>query len=806
MLVSYQWLSEYVDLTDVTPKALADRLSLTGIEVEGTRVPAEGLKKTVVGDVKECVPHPDSDHLSICQVDIGEAELTQIVCGAPNIKAGVKVIVALPGSRIAGNVKIKKGKMRGQVSNGMICSLQEIGFSDSVVPKEFADGIYYLPTDAVAGEAVFPYLDMDDTIIDLSVTPNRADALSIRGVAHEVGAIYGKKVNFPAVELTEGNTPVADKIKVTVTDAKDAPHYEIRVIEGVKIAPSPKWLQNRLMNEGIRPISNVVDITNYILLLFGQPLHAFDYDKLGSQEIVVRRAKDAEDFTTLDGEARKLNPADIVVTNGAVPVALAGVMGGLDSEITDSTTTVALEMALFDHTHVRKTSQQYNLRSESSMRFEKGINQATISLAGELASALIVELAGGTVLKGSVKGTEVTPQAVEVTTTLAHVNRFLGTQLTDEDIEQIFHALDFPLEKIGETFVVSVPPRRWDISIEADLMEEIARIYGYDRLPSTLPSGQTVAGYLTPEQKTTRKLRSLAEGAGLTEAISYALTTAEKAQQFSLQTSKLTQVAWPMSEERSTLRQNLITGLLEDLAYNVARKNKDVAFYEIGRVFYQAHDPKKDLPLEENHFAIALTGNWQPKTWAQQAEAVDYFTVKGLVEEIFAGLGLADQLSFKATTELQAMHPGQTAAIYLADEVIGFVGQIHPTIAQQYEVKATFVAEFNLAAVLAFEQAPLVFEPVSKYPAVNRDIALLVDETISNADIIATIKKSAKRFLQHVTIFDVYQGEKIEAGKKSLAYTLTFVNPEATLTDEEINSAMKKCTKALESELGAVIR
>ncbi|MEG0373246.1 MAG: phenylalanine--tRNA ligase subunit beta, partial [Enterococcus sp.] len=344
MLVSYKWLNEYVDVKDVAPKELADRLSLTGIEVEGLESPEDGLKKIVVGDVKECIPHPDSDHLSICQVDIGEEELSQIVCGAPNIKAGVKVIVALPGSRIAGNVKIKKGKMRGQVSNGMICSLQELGFSDSVIPKEFSDGIYYLPEDAKVGTPVFPYLEMDDTIIDLSITPNRADALSIRGVAHEVAAIYNKKVAFPAVELKEVAEKASDKIKVSVTDKKDAPHYEIRVIEDVKIGPSPQWLQNRLMNEGIRPISNVVDVTNYILLLFGQPLHAFDYDKLGSQEILVRRATESESFTTLDGIERTLTPENIVITNGEIPVALAGVMGGLDSEISDETTTVALEM------------------------------------------------------------------------------------------------------------------------------------------------------------------------------------------------------------------------------------------------------------------------------------------------------------------------------------------------------------------------------------------------------------------------------------------------------------------------------
>lgn len=805
MLVSYKWLNEYVDLKDITPTELADRLSLTGIEVEGLESPEEGLKKIVVGDVKECVPHPDSDHLSICQIDIGEEELSQIVCGAPNIKAGVKVIVALPGSRIGGNVKIKKGKMRGQVSNGMVCSLQELGYGESVIPKEYAEGIYYMPENAVAGEPVFSYLEMDDTIIDLSITPNRADALSIRGVAHEVAAIYNKEANFPSVKLAEAAEKASDKINVSVEDKNDAPHYEIRIIENVKIGPSPQWLQNRLMNEGIRPISNVVDITNYILLLFGQPLHAFDYDKLGSKEIHVRRAKQDEPFTTLDSVERTLNPENIVITNGDVPVALAGVMGGLDSEISAETTTVALEMAMFDHTSVRRTSQSYNLRSEASMRFEKGINQGEISLAGEVAAAMIAELAQGTVLNGSVKGSEVEAKNIEVSTKLENVNRFLGTDLTQEQVNEIFAALGFETTVEAGVTTVSVPPRRWDITIEADLMEEIARIYGYNNLPSTLPEGQTVAGFLTESQKATRKVRNLLEGSGLSEAISYALTTETKAQQFLIGESRVTRVAWPMSEDRSTMRLNLISGLLEDLAYNVARKNNDVAFYEIGHVFYQNNDPQKDLPIEQDHVAIAVTGNIADKSWAAKAEPCDYYTIKGMVEELVEGLGLTEEISYRSI-KMPEMHPGQTAGIYLAEELIGFVGQVHPKTASSYELKATYVAEINLEALIGYEQAPLVFEAVSKYPAVSRDIAMLVDETSANAEISSVIREAAGKFLTNVQVFDVYQGKNIESGKKSMAYSLTFVNPEATLTDEEINRAMEKVVKNLTEKLGAVIR
>jgi phenylalanyl-tRNA synthetase beta chain len=573
----------------------------------------------------------------------------------------------------------------------------------------------------------------------------------------------------------------------------------------VKIGPSPQWLQNRLMNEGIRPISNVVDVTNYILLLFGQPLHAFDYDKLGSKEILVRRAKDNEHFTTLDSVERILNPENIVITNGDIPVALAGVMGGLDSEISDETTTVALEMAMFDHTLVRRTSQSYNLRSESSMRFEKGINQGEISLAGEVAAAMIAELAGGKVLQGSVKGSEVHPKNVEVSTTLENVNHFLGTKLTQDQINAIFEALGFETKVSKDITTVSVPPRRWDIRIEADLMEEIARIYGYNNLPSTLPEGQTVAGFLTDAQKSVRKVRSLLEGAGLSEAISYALTTEEKAQQFLLNESKVTRVAWPMSEERSTMRLNLISGLLEDLSYNVARKNNDVAFYEIGHVFYQNNDPKKDLPIEQNHVALAVTGNVVGKSWAGKAEACDYFAIKGMVEELVEGLGLAEEISYQAL-QMPEMHPGQTAGIYLGEELIGFVGQVHPKTAASYELKSAFVAEINLEAMLTQERSPLIFEAVSKYPAVSRDIAMLVEETSTNAEIAEIIRTSAGKFLTKLQVFDVYQGENIEAGKKSMAYNLTFANPEATLTDEEINRMMSKVIKNLEEKIQAVIR
>jgi phenylalanyl-tRNA synthetase beta chain len=805
MLVSYKWLNQYVDLSGITAKELADKMSVTGIEVEGITVPEEGLKKIVVGEVKECVPHPDSDHLSICQVDIGEEELSQIVCGAPNVKAGIKVIVALPNSRIAGNVKIKKGKMRGQVSNGMICALQEIGYSDSVVPKEYAEGIYYMPQDAVNGEPVFSYLDMDDSIIELSITPNRADALSMRGVAYEVGAIYRKKPVFNDEPLVEVDRPAAEKIKVTVEDKTAAPAYQIRIIENVKIAPSPQWLQNILMNAGIRPINNVVDVTNYILLLFGQPLHAFDYDKLQSEEIVVRYAKEQEKLTTLDGEERNLTEENLVITNGKEPVALAGVMGGLDSEITETTVTVALEAALFDPISIRKTSKQFNLRSESSSRFEKGINQGTVAEAAEVAAAMIASLAGGEVLKGAVKGTEVVAEDAEVSITLDRINRYLGTALSSEEVEEIFDTLGFAHREENDLYTVNVPSRRWDIRIEADIIEEVARIYGYDRLPSTLPNGETVAGSLTKEQAATRKIRTVLEGSGLTETINYALITEEKSHQFTTKDSNITRLSWPMSEDRSVLRMNLISGLLDSVAYNTARKNNQVALYEIGRVFYQENDPLTHLPQEMKHLGLAVSGIWQEKDWQTKAQTVDFFTIKGLLENLFAQFSLTEKISYQAAS-MAEMHPGRTAEIYVGEKKLGFVGQIHPMIAKEYEIPETYAAEIDLQVLLEEAQEGIHYQAVTKFPTVSRDMAMLVAESVTNQQIADVIKASAGRFFTGSRLFDVYQGDNIEAGKKSMAYSLTFMNPEATLTDEEINKAIEKTTAALSEKLGAVIR
>jgi phenylalanyl-tRNA synthetase beta chain len=743
-----------------------------------------------VGYVESTELIPDT-HLTICQVNVGEDELRQIVCGAPNIKAGVNVIVALPGARIAGNYKIKKGKIRGVESLGMICSLQEIGFPEGVVPKEFADGIYYLPADAVPGDDIFKYLDMDDEVLELSITPNRADALSMRGVAHEVAAIYGSDLHLQEKELVEGSEVAADKVSVAVETDKVLT-YQMRVIDGVKVAPSPQWLQNLLMNEGIRPISNVVDVTNFILLYFGQPLHSFDYNKFDKGAIVARQARDGEVIVTLDGEEREMSAEDIVITADGKPVALAGVMGGLDTEIDDASTTVALEAAVFDSKSIRKTSQKFNLRSESSSRFEKGINHAAVNAALDYAAAMIAELAGGTVLAGTVADKAFVANDVTVSITLSKINSALGTSLDEAEVVRIFKQLGFEVAVDGERFDVTVPPRRWDISIEADLVEEVARIYGYDNLPTTLPAGGATVGQLTPMQKLRRRIHGLMTGAGLSEVVTYALTTADKAVEFSkLPKDKMTSLAMPMSEERTTLRLSLITGLLDTVAYNANRGNKELAIYEIGTVFPTMGDETDGRPTELPQLAFAMTG-----------KDVDFYAAKGIVEN--ALLAYSD-VRFEADAEIAEMHPGRTAKVVVGGVEIGFVGQVHPATAKAYDIATTYVASLDMTQLLALQPAQVVFKDIPKFQAAKRDVALLVDRVVTNQDLLDVIASAKVKTLTDVTLFDVYTGENVAADKKSMAYSLTFLNAEQQLTDEEINAAMTKISKKLE-EFGAEIR
>lgn len=802
MLVSYKWLKKLVNGIDDIPAAdLAEKMSLSGIEIEGVTVPGQGLSKIVVGEVLTCEDVPDT-HLHICQVDVGEEEPIQIVCGAPNVRAGIKVITALVGARIADNYKIKKGKIRGIVSLGMLCALDEIGIPESVNPMKHEDGIYILPEDAVIGDSVLPYLALDDEIIEPDILANRADAMSMRGVAHEVAAIYGKTVNFEDKKVIEVDRKAADKIAVKVeTSTEQVPTYKIRLIENLTIAPSPLWLQNTLMNAGIRPINNVVDVTNYVLMYFGQPLHAFDFDKFGSDEILVRQAEQGEKIITLDEQERELNTEDIVITANGKAVALGGVMGGFDSEITDQTVNVALEAALFNGTSIRKTSHKFALRSESSSRFEKGINQGTVREALDFAAAMIQELAGGEVLSGVVESNDFMPEPQEVKITLDRINSALGTALKDTEVLAILDQLGFETKANAGTFNIQIPSRRWDIKIEADIVEEVARIYGYDNLPSTLPAGATV-GELTAMQKLRRKVRTRVEAAGLSEVIGYSLTTTEKAQAFVADNGETTSLMLPMTEDRQTLRSSQIPGLLDIVNYNQNRKNPDVAIYEVGNIFVPT-DSEDTRPLEIPHLAFAISGNVENKTYSTAAVGVDFYHAKAIVEELLAAY---DGLVFEAYSGIKEMHPGRTARVLIKDRPVGFVGQVHPAVAKAYDIKETYVASLDLSTMLDLAPAQTVFTEIPRVQAVKRDIAMLVDTEKTHAEIVETITSSKVKTLSKIELFDIYQGENLPEGKKSMAYSLTFQSRENTMTEEEIAKAMTKITNNLVEVLAVEIR
>ncbi|MER2063254.1 MAG: phenylalanine--tRNA ligase subunit beta [Alkalibacterium sp.] len=805
MRVSVKWLSEYLNLNDISPVELADQITLTGIEVDDVTLPSLTLENLVVGEVLTAEAMEDSDHLNVTTVDVAQDEPAQIVCGAPNVKAGQKVIVALPGATLPNGLKIKKSKLRGVVSNGMICSLQELGFSEAVVPKKAEDGIYVLPDEAKTGHSALPYLGLDDAFIELDITPNRADALSMRGVGYEVGAILSQKPSFPEVTLSEDRSEsISDYISVSVDDEKDAPVYKMRIIKDVKVQESPMWLQRKLMHAGIRPIDAVVDVTNYIMLEYGQPLHAFDYDALDSKEIRVRRAEEDERLVTLDGQERRLNPGNLVITNGEKPVALAGVMGGQNTHVTNETQTIALESAWFESSVIRKTAQALNLRSESSSRFEKGLNTSTIETALDHAAQLISELGQGQVISGVARAEAVQPESKSVTITIDRINQALGTKLVMEEVVQLMDRLGFNSETTENSLTVTVPSRRWDIEIEADIIEEVARMHGYNRLPATLPQSESIPGELTHKQQRVRDTRHFMEGAGLSQAISYALTTNEKAKAFSLDEGELVKLDWPMSEEHQALRKSLLSGLLDNVQYNVARQIKHVGFYEIGRVFYPVTDSK--LPKEVTHVAGALTGSRVESSWQENEQPVDFYAVKGILEEWFAVIGVAESISYAPSKNYPELHPGRTAQISYQGQVVGVIGQLHPRLADERDLKETYLFEIDMDALLDTEKEPLIYASIPKYPGTSRDVAFVVDESVLHESVLSVMKETGGKWLKSIRLFDLYQGENIEQGKKSMAYSLSYLNPNATLKEEEVTKDFEAVKKALVEKLDAEIR
>lgn len=803
MKISYNWLKEYIDL-DIPADELAEKIERSSVEVDSVIKPSDGLKKIVVGKIVEMENHPDSDHLHICQVDVGEDEPVQIVCGAPNAQVGKNVITALSGARVADNMKIKKSKMRGVQSNGMLCALDEIGYPKDVVPKEWADGIYFLPEDATLGDDVYKYLGMDDALIDLDVTPNRGDMLSIYGTVHDLAAIYNKPAKFDLDKVSETSDKLTSNQIQSDVNEEIAWTYLNRVVNDVEVKPSPLWMQVRLWNAGIKPVNNIVDITNYSMLKFGQPMHAYDLDKL-SGNVSVRYANDGEKITTLDENEVELDSSDLVVADDNGPIAMAGVIGGMDSSITADTKNVLFECAIFDPIKVRKMARKHVIHTEASQRFERGVDPMAVEDVLSSASEMAREIANGSVTSDVLVGSKYDAKKAVIEISVARINHVLGMELSAAEVTDIFERLGFEVNATGDDLVVTIPTRRGDIHIQADLIEEVARIYGYDNLPSTLPTTTMTTGGLNAEQQLIRDSRHILEGLGLTHAISYALTTEEKAKMFMMGESAQTDLSYPMSSDHTTLRMNLVSGLLDDIAYNKARKVDNVALYEQGRVF---HKENADVvkPDEIEHLAGAMTGSLVDNSWNQPAKNVDFFQIKGIVNEYLETIGLNGEISYVANESYPEMHPGRTADIFVHGHYVGFVGQVHPKIAKQFKINETYVFDLNLQTIIDLPKKEQSYELVSKYPSIKRDIAMLIDKNVENDSIVKVIEKRGGAYLVDVKLFDLYEGEHVPEDKKSLAYSLTFQNKHDTLVDDDVNNAMEKVQRNLEKEFNVEIR
>lgn len=813
MKVSTGWLADYISLDGVTAEDLADKITDAGIEIDSVEKRNKGLSGIVTGYVKSKEKHPDADKLNVCIVDAGQEEDLQIVCGAKNVAAGQKVPVALVGAKLPG-LEIKKAKLRGVLSQGMICSAKELGLNDKLLPKELQEGILVLPEDTEIGQDITKVLGLNDEILEFDLTPNRSDCLSMIGAAYETSAILGRELSLPnpGRDVIEIASPASEQIAVTIENEEHCKHYAVRYIAGVKPAPSPLWMQNRLMAAGIRPINNIVDITNYVMLEYGQPLHAFDADRLEGGVIGVRLARKGEILTTLDGQERKLEPHMLVIADAAKAVGLAGVMGGLNSEVTDQTVNILLESARFDGGTVRKTSRQLGLRSEASLRFEKEVDPRSVIPALDRAASLLSSIAGGSVHGGIVQaGTDDVQERV-IKLSLDKVNSRLGTDLSLLEVKTLFARLHFSFGDAEEGVVeVSVPTRRGDITLDVDLLEEVARLYGYDNIPTTPIEGPTTPGGLTGPQAMRRNLRRLLADGGYQEVLGYSFIQPEQTTLFPALTEggHAVKLALPMSEERSVLRTSLLPQLLDIAQYNLNRRQSDLALFEIGTVFVTDEEQLTRQPREFQTLGLLLTGSRAAKQWNVAAEPVDFFDLKGALESVFAYLGLENAVVFEGDSP-QGYHPGRSASVYLNAEgervKLGTIGQIHPDLQRKQDLEDTYAAEILLAPLYEAARTTLQFRDLPRFPGMERDIALVVDSEVPASRLLDVIREQGGSLLQSAQVFDVYTGGKMESGKKSVAVSLLYRHAEHTLTDEEVSEVHAKVLDALQQSFGANLR
>ena len=788
-MISLNWVKDYIDINDQDLNDLAVKITKAGINVEA--VISNKIDNLVIGEVIDCIDHPDSDHLHICQVNIGN-EIKQIVCGASNVRKGIKVIVALPGAILPGNFEIKKSKIRNAESNGMICALFELGLEEKN-EETYNKGIYELDDDAPVGEDPLKYLGLEDTLYELDVHKHRNnDCYYHIGFAYEIAAILNRKVTLPVDNYNEINDDINNHFKLEVKTAK-CPYYLAKMVTDVKIKESPDFIKKRLVAAGMRPINNVVDISNYVMLEYGQPLHFFDKDKLGDY-ILVRDAKEDEEIITLDGKKRQLKTTDIVITDGNKPVCIAGVMGGENTEDDINTKSILIESAIFDAVNIRNTANRLNLKSEASIRYGKGLNYEYTLKAINRACHLLEKYADAKVLKGMVTHDKVDKKPNIVEFTANEVNKILGITISHEDMEVELKRLDFDYQVKKDKFIVTIPKRRLDIDPNVnDIAEEIGRLYGYHNLVSTLPKTSIRKGEYVGNVKyrkiISKRLRSL----GLNEVKTYTLVSKDMAELFKYDNKENLVLPNPMSSDKEYIRTTLIPSLLKVLNYNKTHKVNDIMIYEIAKTY--------DINYQEtSKICVLMKGNYINNNWQNIKIPVDFYLIKGILENILDYLGLKNRYSLIAE-EIPNMHPGMSAKVLLDKKEIGIIGRIHPVLSKD----DIYLFEISMDALMTGVK-PLKYKEVSKYPSINKDLAFIVKKDVSSNEISEVIKKSGGRLLTNIEVFDVYTGEKVENDEKSVAYALTFNDPAKTLTEEEVNTLFEKIIKDVESKLNAKLR
>lgn len=805
MNTSLAWIKAYVPDLDVEAQEYMDAMTLSGSKGEGFVKLDADLENIVIGQIKKIEKHPDADKLVVCQIDVGQEEPIQIVTGAPNVEEGMKIPVVLDGGRVAGGhdgkktpggVKIKKGKLRGVESNGMLCSIEELGSSRDFYPEAPEDGIYVFEDDAVVGESAIHALGLDDAVIEYEITSNRVDCFSVVGIAREAAATFNKEFKPPVIKKTGNTEDVNDYIKVTVKDTELCKRYCARVVKNIKIAPSPKWMQRRLAAHGIRPINNVVDITNYVMEEFGQPMHAYDLETIAGKEIIVKRAENGEKFVTLDGQERAMDENVLMICDGEKAVGIAGIMGGENSMITDSVSTLLFEAACFDGTNIRLSSKRVGLRTDASSKFEKGLDPNTAELAMNRACQLIEELGAGEVVGGMVDVYPVKREGNRVKFDAAYINHLLGTDIDEATMLSYFKKIDLGYDEAAKEIIV--PSWRQDLLRPADLAEEVARFYGYDNIPTTLPTGEATTGKLPFDKRIESVARDIAEFCGFSQGMCYSFESPKVFDKLLLpEDAKERQaivISNPLGEDFSIMRTISLNGMLTSLATNYNRRNKNVRLYELGNIYLPKSLPLTELPDERMQFTLGFYGDG------------DFFTMKGVVEEFFEKIGLHNKTQYDPKAGKAFLHPGRQANIIYNGEVVGYLGEVHPEVADIYGIgDRAYVAVIDMPSIIPLATFDRKYEGIAKFPAVTRDISMTVPKEILAGQMEEVIEQRGGKILESYSLFDIYEGAQIKPGYKSVAYSIVFRAKDRTLEEADITGAMKKILKGLE-DMGIELR